>query len=81
MPGDDPSAQNKDDYVGGKFVRILYLWGIGIVLFFAFSVGQLTAALDHGRWMTGTPAPSERLEPPHLAEAIQYRSLDRVLPL
>jgi N-acetylneuraminic acid mutarotase len=35
---------------------------ISIVLFFAFPVGQLTAAFDHGHWMTGTPASSERTE-------------------
>ncbi len=35
---------------------------IGIVLFFAFPVGQLTAAFDQGHWMTGTPAQSERTE-------------------
>ena len=55
-------TQNRDDYAGGKFVRILYLWGIGLVLFFAFSVGPLTAAFDQGRWMRGTPGPSERTE-------------------
>jgi len=44
------------------FLEIRVLLVIGIVLFFAFPVGQLTAAFDHGHWMTRAPAPSERTE-------------------